>query len=51
MQSDRFRFENDRINIIAIGLNALKTWKSKMLAFGNNKEIFDAEFQNIYLAL
>ena len=44
MQSDRSRFENDRINVAAIGLNALKTWKSKKSAFGDNKKIFNVKF-------
>ena len=51
MWSDGSRLENDRINIVAIGLNVLKTWKSKMLVFEDNKEIFNAEFWSIYLAL
>ena len=51
MQSDGFKFENDRINIITIGFNVLKIWKSKKSVFGNNKEVFDVKLQNIYLAL
>ena len=51
MWSDRSRFENGRIGIVAIGLDVSGTQKSKMSALGNNKEVFDAELQNIYLAL
>ena len=51
MWSDRFRLENGRISIAAIGFNILKTWKSKKSAFGNNKEVFNAELWGIYLAL
>ena len=51
MWSDRFRLENGRIGVVIISLNVLKIWKSKMLVFKNNKEIFDVEFQGIYLAL
>ena len=51
MWSDGSKFENDRVDVVVIGLDVLKTQKSKMSAFENNKEVFDAEFQNIYLAL
>ena len=44
MWSDESRFENDRINIVAIGLNVLKIWKSKISALEDNKKIFNAEF-------
>ena len=44
MWSDESRLENGRINIIVIGFNVLKTWKSKKSALGNNKEVFDVEF-------
>ena len=44
MWSDGFRLENGRISVAAIGFNALKTWKSKILALGDNKEVFNAEF-------
>ena len=51
MWSDGFRLENGRIGIITISLNILKIQKSKILALGNNKEIFDVKLWNIYLAL
>ena len=43
MQSDGSRLENGRVDVVTIGLNVLKIQKSKKSAFGNNKEIFDAE--------
>ena len=51
MWSDESRLENGRISIVTIGFNVLEIWKSKMLAFGDNKEIFNAEFYDIYLVL
>ena len=44
MWSDGFRLENGRINIVIIGFNVLKIWKSKMLVFGDNKKIFNVKF-------
>ena len=51
MWSDGFRLENGRVGAAAVGLDVLGTWKSKKSALGNNKEIFDAELWDIYLAL
>ena len=34
-----------------VGLDASGTWKSKMSALGDNKEVFDAELWGIHLAL
>ena len=51
MWSDGSRLENGRVGAAAVGLDASGTWKSKISALGDNKEVFDAEFWGIYLAL
>ena len=43
MWSDGFRLENGRVDIVIIGFNASEIWKSKILALGNNKKVFNAE--------
>ena len=51
MWSNRFKLENGRVGIVAIGFNVLKIQKSKISVFGDNKKVFNAELWDIYLAL